>query len=142
MTAMSSAEKEAFLADLHVGVIGLNEPGSGPLTVPIWYDYTPGENLWVVTGEKSRKGKLLKVGSRVSLAAQTEAPPYKYVSIEGVVTQIDAATDATLRAMAVRYLGEEQGNGYADASPLEGQVTVTIKPERWLAVDYSKAYRD
>ena len=83
MTAMSQKEKEAYLADLHVGVLAINEPGLGPLTVPIWYDYTPGGRLWMITGTESRKGRLLKMGERVSLAAQSEAPPYKYVSIEG-----------------------------------------------------------
>ena len=138
MTHMSMDEKQAFLADLHVGVIGLNDPGAGPLTVPIWYDYTPGGELWVITGRDSRKGKLLATGTRVSLAAQTETAPYVYVSVEGPVTAIEPTDADTLLAMAVRYLGEEQGRAYAASSPLEGQVTVKINPERWLAVDYSK----
>ena len=85
---MSQKEKEAYLAGLHVGVLAINEPGLGPLTVPIWYDYTPGGRLWMITGTESRKGRLLKMGERVSLAAQSEAPPYKYVSIEGPITEI------------------------------------------------------
>ena len=139
MTSMSQPEKEAFLADLHVGVIGINDPNQGPLTVPIWYDYEPGGELWVITGSQSRKGKLLTLGSRVSLAAQTEDAPYKYVSIEGPVTQITATDGATLLAMAQRYLGEEMGAAYAEGSDLSEQVTVRIQPERWLAVDYAKA---
>ena len=55
MTKMSSDEKQTFLADLHVGVIGINDPGAGPLTVPIWYDYTPGGDVWVITGRDSRR---------------------------------------------------------------------------------------
>lgn len=138
MTKMSTDEKQAFLADLHVGVIGINDPGAGPLTVPIWYDYTPGGDVWVITGRDSRKGKLMTEGTRVSLAAQTEDAPYVYVSVEGPVTSIEPTDADTLLAMAVRYLGEEQGHAYAAGSPLEGQVTVKITPERWLAVDYSK----
>ena len=138
MTAMTTAEKQAFLADLHVGVIGLTDPGYGPLTVPIWYDYSPQGGLWIITGRDSRKSKLLEIGTRVSLAAQTEAAPYKYVSIEGPVTSISNTDADTLVNMAVRYLGEAQGRAYAAASPLEGQITVRIEPQRWLAVDYSK----
>ena len=33
---MTKDEREAFLADLHVGVISIEDPGRGPLTVPIW----------------------------------------------------------------------------------------------------------
>jgi nitroimidazol reductase NimA-like FMN-containing flavoprotein (pyridoxamine 5'-phosphate oxidase superfamily) len=39
--AMTKDEREAFLAALHVGVISLEDPGHGPLTVPIWYAYEP-----------------------------------------------------------------------------------------------------
>ena len=88
MTAMTQTEKESYLADLHVGVLAINEPGAGPLTVPIWYDYEPGGNLWMITGTNSRKGKLLNLGDRVSLAAQSEAAPYKYVSVEGPIVEI------------------------------------------------------
>lgn len=138
MTQMTQAEKETFLADLHVGVLGLNDPDRGPLTVPIWYDYDIGGELWFITGEQSRKGRLIKPDSRVSLAAQTEAPPYKYVSIEGAISAIEPAKDLTLLAMAVRYLGEQQGKAYAEGSGTTGQITVRVQPERWLAVDYSK----
>ena len=40
--AMSTAEREAFLADVHVAVISIPEPGRGGLVIPIWYDYAPG----------------------------------------------------------------------------------------------------
>ena len=138
MTSMTTEEKQHFLADLHVGVIGINEPQRGPLTVPIWYSYVPGERVKIITGSASRKGKLLTLGTRVSLAAQNEGLPYKYVSIEGEVSAIEAADATTLEAMAIRYLGEEQGKAYADNSGIEGQVTISITPQRWLAVDYSK----
>ena len=138
MTKMSTDEKQNFLADLHVGVIAINESGRGALTVPVWYDYEVGGNAWFVTGENSLKGQLLTNGARMSLCAQTETAPYQYVSVEGCVTDIRPATEAELLAMAVRYLGEEQGTQYAQASGIEGQITVVLTPERWLAVDYSK----
>ena len=39
--AMTKAEREAFLADVHVGVVSIPEPGGAPVTVPIWYRYAP-----------------------------------------------------------------------------------------------------
>ena len=139
MTSMTTDEKQTFMSDLHVGVVGLNDPGHGPLTVPIWYDYTPGGDLWFITGLNSRKGALLETGSRLSMAAQTEDPPYRYVSVEGRITAIEPVTAETLLAMAVRYLGEQQGAAYAASSSVENQVKVTVRPEHWLAVDYSKS---
>ena len=45
--SMTVAERQAFLAEPHIGVISLADPDRGPLTAPIWYDYTPGGELWV-----------------------------------------------------------------------------------------------
>ena len=138
MAAMTKEEKQDFLAGLHVGVLSLSDNPKGPLTVPIWYDYEPGGELWFITGPNSLKGKLLKVEARLSLMAQSEEPPYKYVSIEGPVMSIDEATNNDLLAMAIRYLGKEGGEQYAKNSESGGGVIVRVKPERWLSVDYGK----
>ena len=138
MTAMTETEKQEYLADLHVGVLSLNDNSNGPLTAPIWYDYEPGGELWFITGPNSLKGKLLVVGVRLSLVAQSEEPPYKYVSVEGPVVSIRESTEDDLLAMAVRYLGETGGKQYTENSNVSGGVLVRIKPERWLAVDYGK----
>ncbi len=136
---MTLAEKQSFLAGLHVGVLGLNDPGRGPLTVPVWYDYEVGGQLWFIIAAESEKGKLLEVGTRLSLVAQTEAPPYAYVSIEGPVASIQSSSLEAITAMAVRYLGEKGGAAYANSSNVDGQVVVRVDPERWLAVDYGKS---
>jgi nitroimidazol reductase NimA-like FMN-containing flavoprotein (pyridoxamine 5'-phosphate oxidase superfamily) len=140
MGSMSQEAKESFLADLHVGVLALTadttDTRKGPLTIPIWYDYTPGGDLWFITSGSSRKGHLLTVGTRISLCAQTEAPPYQYVSVEGPVTAIDPAQDE-LKPMAVRYLGETLGEQYAQGSSGEHSIVVRMRPQEWLAVDYS-----
>jgi len=41
---MTPQEREAFLADVHVGVLAIEEPGRGPLALPVWYVYRDG--LW------------------------------------------------------------------------------------------------
>ena len=139
MTKMTQPEKERFLADLHVGVLAIPNGSRGPLTVPVWYDYKPGGELWFLTGPTSRKGKLLKQGVRISLCAQTEAPPYTYVSIEGPIVSIVASDkEKYARPMARRYLGEKLGDQYTDAGEDEPSVIVRVRPEQWLAVDYGK----
>ena len=139
MTSMTQAEKQTFLADAHVGVLALNDGDRGPLMVPMWYDYEPGGELWFLTGPQTRKGRLILVGTRVSLVAQTEDVPYQFVSVEGPVTAISPA-DPELEGlpMAVRYLGPEKGKQYFDSMSDWG-VTVRVQPEHWLAVDYSKS---
>src|SRR5262249_47151091 len=107
---MTKLEREAFLADVHIGIISIAEEGKGPLTVPIWYAYYAAGDLRIMTGRESRKGRLLARAGRFSLCVQTETPPYKYVSVEGPIISTEAAnTERDLRPLARRYLGKEGG---------------------------------
>ena len=142
--SMTKKEREEFLAGLHVGVISIPEEGRGPLTCPIWYAYEPGGDIVVVTNKTSRKAAALRRAERVSFVAQTEAIPYKYVSVEGAVASLeDADVERDLRPIAHRYLGPEAGDSYLEATRderAEGSIVVRIRPQRWLTVDYAKKF--
>lgn len=143
--SMTRTEREAFLADVHVGVLSIPEPGRGPLSAPIWYGYEPRGEIWVVTGRDSRKGRLLAPGVRVGFVVQSEQAPYRYVSIEGPVVSVAPSTgEAEERQLAHRYLGREAGDAYVASTAVrretEPNVLVRIRAERWLSVDYRKAY--
>ena len=140
---MTKQERGAFLADVHVGVISIAEEGRGPLTVPIWYTYEPGGELRIMTGRQSRKGSLLARAGRFSLCAQSESPPYKYVSVEGPIVATEAADiERDLRPLARRYLGKEGGDRYVEETrnlPTHtDNVLIRMRPDRWLTTDYSK----
>lgn len=138
-TRMTQAEREGFLAGLHVGVLSIPRDGRAPLAAPIWYGYEPGGEIVVLTGPDSLKGRLLEVGAKVSMVAQREAPPYAYVSVEGTVTASDIGEyPDDLRALAHRYLGPELGGQYVAATGGRSELRVSIRPERWLTVDYAK----
>jgi len=143
--AMSVAEREAFLAEVHVAVISIPEPGRGGLTLPIWYDYAPGGPLWFVTDAGSRKARLLEAAGCLSLCVQTEQPPYKYVGVEGKVRSIEPADlERDTRPIAHRYLGREIGDRYIEATRGAGgeaaSIVVRINLRRWLSVDYAKQF--
>src|SRR5262245_501962 len=142
---MTKAEREAFLADLHVGIISIAEDGRGPLTVPIWYSYEPGGEIHILTDKNSRKGQLLQRHRRFTLCVQTESLPYKYVSVEGEITAIEKSdVDRDARPMARRYLGADLGDQYIETTREDraagDSVLVRMKPTRWLTVDYAKEY--
>jgi nitroimidazol reductase NimA-like FMN-containing flavoprotein (pyridoxamine 5'-phosphate oxidase superfamily) len=140
---MTKQEREAFLAGVHVGVLSVDDPGHGPLTVPVWYAYEPGGTVDVVTGGQSAKARLLRAAGRFSLCAQTETPPYAYVSVEGPVTAVEGTVSPDeRRAMAHRYLGPEFGDLYLEATAEDaaGSVVFRMSPERWLTTDFTKQF--
>src|SRR5215510_1567954 len=138
---MTKQEREAFLADVHVGIISIAEEGRGPLTVPVWYAYDQGGDLRITTGRESRKGKLLARAGRFSLCVQTETPPYKYVSVEGAIISTEAADiERDVRPLARRYLGKGMGDRYVEETRNlhADSVLIRMRPQRWLTTDYSK----
>ena len=134
---MTRAEREAFLADAHVGVLAIDEPGRGPMSAPIWYLYDDGAVVMNIDGD-SVKAKLARAAGRASLTVQTEAAPYKYVTVEGPVT-LEGGTYEALQ-MAVRYLGEELGKWYVDEyEHPKTPVVMRLVPEHWRTYDFGKA---
>lgn len=138
-TDMTPAEREAFLADVHIGILSIERQDKGPLALPIWYMYVDGDVL-ISMGADSVKAKLLRRAQRASMTVQVETPPYRYVSVEGPVTL--NPPDASIKSMAVRYLGEKLGKQYTEqnASSEGESVMVRLTPERWLTCDYGKLY--
>lgn len=137
MTKMSNEERERFLADLHVGVIAVERPDRAPLAVPIWYTYEPGGEVSISTTAGTLKDTLIRAAGRFTITAQDEQPPYKYVTAEGDVTFNGPADEAESRKIAVRYLGDEAGNAFADQNHSPSTVVIRMRPKRWLSVDYS-----
>lgn len=136
---MSLEERQAFLADVHVGIIAIAEAGRAPLAVPVWYSYEPGGDVQVLMQGDSRKATSIDAAGRFSLCAQTETAPYKYVTAEGPVSSVrpyDVETD--LLAMATRYLGDKGGRQYIATANNDNGVIISMTPEHWLSTDYSK----
>jgi nitroimidazol reductase NimA-like FMN-containing flavoprotein (pyridoxamine 5'-phosphate oxidase superfamily) len=138
--AMSVEEREQFLAGLHVGVLSVSEGGGrAPLAVPVWYDYQAGGQVSVITGRSSRKGRAILVSGRMTLCAQDETVPYRYVSVEGPVVS-EEVDPAERLAMARRYLGTEGGDRYVASTPDPDRENMMFRmtPEHWVSVDYGK----
>ncbi|MCB0947866.1 MAG: pyridoxamine 5'-phosphate oxidase [Mycobacterium sp.] len=138
MAKMTNEEREQYLAGVHVGVIAVERADRAPLAVPIWYGYRPGGEVLLWTESESMKHKLIRDAGRFTITAQDEQPPYKYVTAEGDVTGIGPADAADVRAIAVRYLGEEAGEQFTEQNLTPTSIVIRMRPQRWLSTDYSK----
>ena len=139
MKAFSETERQEFLAARHVGVLSVAaHDGRPPSSVPIWYGYAPGGNILVNTGSSSRKAKLIERAGAVTLVVQLEEPPYQYVVVEGTVVETTSPSPLDVReAIAIRYLGEEDGRAFVQGMESQQTVLFTIRPDRWITADFS-----
>ncbi|MBF6347782.1 MULTISPECIES: pyridoxamine 5'-phosphate oxidase family protein [Nocardia] len=136
--SLTPEERQSLLAEPHIGALSVSAgPDRGPLTVPIWYQYTPGGDLWVATGPESAKMRRIRDAGRFSLMVQRVQPTVRYVSVEGPVTAVEPLPDARHREMVSRYLPPDQVEGYLAfaAAELGEHVMVRMRPERWLSAD-------
>jgi hypothetical protein len=138
---MTREERETFLEGVHVGVLSVDEPGRGPLSVPVWYLYEAGREIVLVTRPAARKAPLLQVGARVAFCVQAEELPPKYVSVQGtVVSRAPADVERDLKPVVRKYLGAEVGDAYIDGTRPNGtdEIVIRIRPERCYSRDFGR----
>ena len=135
---MTTTERDEFLAAVRVGVLSVAADTRGrTLTVPVWYSYQPGGALTVLTSRQSRKAAAIRAAGRFSLCVQDDSLPYRYVSVEGPVSEEDPEPGERL-AIARRYLGTAGGDQYVADVPDPGNAAYRMRPEHWLSQDLRK----
>jgi Pyridoxamine 5'-phosphate oxidase len=136
--SLSVADRESFLAQPHIAALSVSAgQDRGPFTLPIWYQYEPGGEAWVLTEAGSRKVGLIERAGRFSLMVQRVLPTTRYVSVEGPVTRMVPGTDALLLEIATRYLPPAEVSAYVEFAQAElgQQVAIYLRPERWMTAD-------
>lgn len=143
LPAMPRHDRERFLAEARVGVLGVTDSRGGdraPLIVPVWYGYEPGGEVFVEMGRGTIKAQLLRAAGRFSLCVQDEGRPYRYVSVEGPVTAIEDPVDPAVReALAQRYLDPEEARAYlaATSDQLKDDIVFRMRPQHWRSADFA-----
>ena len=107
----------------------------GPLTVPIWYQYTPGGEPWILTGPGVAQGPADRGHGFFSLMVERLEPTTRYVAVDGAVSSIEPGTDAQLEEMTRRYLSGEAAERYLEFARNElGEHVVDLDEAGALAV--------
>ena len=141
---LTETERDALLAEPHIAVLAIPRgDGQPPHISPDWYHHQPGGYVTFFTstqGRRSRKGDLVERAGVVSICVQQESFPYKYVTAEGSLVQVDRPPAAE-QALAIvrRYLPEEQAQGFVAAelnNPAGLFVVYSIRPDRWYSFDF------
>ncbi len=136
--ALSKDEREQFLAEPHIAALSVSAGDKrGPLTVPIWYQYTPGGEPWVLTGNGSRKHRLIETQGEFTLMAERVEPTVRYVAVDGPVSGIEPGADEHLVELTKRYLPADKVDAYLEFARREhgDSVIIFLKPQHWLSAD-------
>jgi hypothetical protein len=138
LLALSKSEREEFLAQPHIAALSVNAGDArGPLTVPMWYQYAPGGQPWVLTGAGSRKHRLIEATGHFSLMVERVEPTMRYVAVDGPVSHVASGTDEQLVELTKRYLRPDRVDTYLDYARTElgANVTIYLQPQHWISAD-------
>ena len=135
---MSISERESFLSEVQVGIVGIDEKNRSPRIVPLWYSFDPNIGITIIVKESSKKLKLRKLAMRFSLSVQKATLPCKHVRGQGPIVDVRPCNDQIdLPKMVYRYLDKIAGAKYLNARPPEKSVVLVMKPEKWITADYT-----
>ena len=136
--SLSKDERKQFLAEPHIAALSVNAgAGRGPLTLPIWYQYSPGGEPWVLTGAGSRKAKLIEAAGCFSLMVERTEPTLRYVAVDGPVSRIEPGTEELHVELAHRYLPPARAEKFLQfaLAELGEQVVIYLRPQHWISAD-------
>ena len=108
------------------------------LLSPVWHEWLDG-GFTVHLGADGVNARLLRRDPRASIVVYDDTPPYAGVELRGVGHLATADERATLRRLAVRYLGERAGHAYADAATWAG-VVLRLEPGDLRVWDFVDEY--
>jgi hypothetical protein len=142
--ALSPHERDAFMSELHVGVLSVAaDDGRPPLTVPVWYAYEDGLITFFTgtDGRKARKTRLIERAGALSFCVQKADFPYRYATAECTVVGAERRPSVEkVVAVTGRYLPPDAARGMAEAQlnhPGGTFVLFTARPDRWSSVDFA-----
>ena len=138
---MNEHALDRFFRGRRVAILSIPRDGRSPLSAPVWYDYD-GKSFRVQVEATSAKARAFaKAGTLpVSLAVQSEIPPYRYAVVHGPATLRE--NEAGLRRrLARRYFGRLAGDLYVAEEVKKGVDDAALRlleivPERTVAHDF------
>jgi PPOX class probable F420-dependent enzyme len=127
---MTQSECRAFLeAHLSPAVLTFVRSDGRPHASPVWI-YPDGDEIVFTMFNLAVKGQELSLGSRITMVVQDEAPPYRYIRLEGEITTIDDDLE-TVRHWAGklggRYLGDDRAEEFAERNGIPGELVARMR---------------
>ena len=108
---MTPEQIDAYLDQPRIADLAtLNADGS-PHVAPVWFRYD-GEVVKVFSQTTAVKVRNIRRDGRVALSVAAQEAPYGYVIVNGDATISSDGIPDEVRAMAIHYKGESEGEAY------------------------------
>ena len=131
---MTEAEARAFLAaePPHTGKLATTRLDGRPHVAPIWFALDDDGTIVFTTFEESLKGRTLRRDPRAALCVDDEAPPFSFVTVEGVVEISEDLEELRHWATLIggRYMGVDRAEAYGARNGVAGELLCRLRPTR------------
>lgn len=118
-----------FIQQPRIGRLATTMRDGSPHISPVWYRFDDGAFL-VLCESTSQKARNVGRDPRVVFCIDDDRTPYHTVLVRGRATAEDAPGREWREALAIHYLGEENGRRYIESSMHPNNVMLRITPEK------------
>lgn len=130
MTAELTDKQRKHVLKPYIATLATVRADGSPHMAPVWYRYEDGAFL-VLTDRGSQKHRNIERDARVELCIDDrERPPFHTVIVRGGAAVEASPGPAWREALAIHYLGEENGRRYVASNDGGDGVLLRIKPAR------------
>ena len=133
MLTAASRRVVEFTQHTYLALLATVYPSGGPQVFPVWYEYDG--RVFVLTSEAgAAKVRNIHFNPKVALCITDTAHQVKSLTVRGraeVVMDNRRAQDLH-RSLALRYLGLDEGEAWADSMAEEEMALISIVPDRFL----------
>lgn len=128
------SQPEEFLAEANVAILATVDSRGRPHAVPIWYLYEDGVII-MSTGPGSQKHRNVEANPEIAVVVDRKAVPYYSVTARGPAEIGPPLNDEQRLRLAVRYLGDDLGRRYYEATAGNDSVTIRLTPEKLIVYE-------
>jgi PPOX class probable F420-dependent enzyme len=132
-----SVEELGYLLDAPLlATLATNYTDGTTLLSPVWFEWSDG-GFTIIVWDGDPKARAIKRDPRVTVVVADPKLPCAGIEVRGEAVIVPTERDlASLRRMAVRYIGSARGNAYIDGYDPATQLTLRIVPGRLRTWDF------
>jgi len=132
---MTPEERESFLREHRLAVVGVGRKHAPPQLSPVYY-VMDGDDLLISTTATRAKAKVIRHDARVSVCVLGEQEPFPYLTVYGRGRiEVDGAVDVMMRigeAMTGNPLPESMRPAIEERAKAEQRVVLRVTPESFF----------